>query len=68
VTLTDVQWILGEARLSTTQTYLNPLEDDVIASVLAYHARRAEGRSDPVPTSPVYRKESLDVLFGRASL
>ncbi|MHB8594442.1 MAG: tyrosine-type recombinase/integrase [Acidimicrobiales bacterium] len=67
VALTDVQWILGHARLSTTQTYLNPLEDEVIASVLAYHARRAEGRSDPTPTSSAYRKESLDVLFGRAS-
>jgi integrase len=67
VPVTDVQWILGHARLSTTQTYLNPLEEDVIASVLAYHARRAEGRTDPQPTSPAYREESLDVLFGRAS-
>lgn len=67
VALTDVQWILGHARLSTTQTYLNPLEDDVIASVLAYHARRAEGRADAAPTTSAYRKESLDVLFGRAS-
>ena len=67
VSVTDVQWILGHARLSTTQTYLNPLEEDVIASVLAYHARRAEGRTDPPLNSPAYRAESLDVLFGRAS-
>lgn len=65
VTVTDVQWILGHARLSTTQTYLNPLEDDVIESVLAYHARRAEARTEPPPASPGYRPESLDVLFAR---
>lgn len=65
VTITDVQWILGHARLSTTQTYLNPLEEDVIASVLAYHARRAEARTEPAPASPGYRPESLDVLFAR---
>lgn len=65
VALTDVQWILGHARLSTTQTYLNPLEDDVIASLLAYHARRAEARTEPAPASPGYRPESLDVLFAR---
>ncbi len=68
VSLTDVQWILGHARLSTTQTYVHPLEEDVIASVLAYHARRAEqnDRPDP-PTSPGYRSESLDVLFARVT-
>lgn len=65
VAITDVQWILGHARLSTTQTYLNPLDEDVIATVLAYHARRAEARTEPAPASPGYRPESLDVLFGR---
>lgn len=65
VPLTDVQWILGHARLSTTQTYLNPFEDDAIASVLAYHARRAQARTEPAPASPGYRPESLDVLFAR---
>ena len=38
--LADVQWVLGHARLSTTQLYLNPLPEDVIASVAAFHARR----------------------------
>ena len=37
--LTDVQWVLGHAHLSTTQQYLNPLTEDVIASVLAFHGR-----------------------------
>jgi len=65
VPLTEVQWVLGHARLSTTQFYLNPLEDDVITSVLAYHARRAAGNTDDASPVPAYRAESLDVLFGR---
>ena len=39
--LADIQWVLGHARLSTTQLYLTPVPDDVIASVAAFHARRA---------------------------
>jgi integrase len=60
--LTDVQWILGHAHLTTTQIYISPLPEDVIASVLAHHQRRAAPRPPP-PPSP-YRPESLDVLFG----
>ena len=30
VPLTDLQWVMGHARLSTTQRYLNPLPGDVI--------------------------------------
>src|SRR5712671_1930049 len=37
VPLTDVRWVMGHAHLSTTQQYLNPLTEDVIASVLAFH-------------------------------
>lgn len=63
LSLTDVQWVLGHARLATTQLYLNPLAEDVIASVLAYHARRAApSAGDPAPVT-TYRPESLDVLF-----
>jgi integrase len=63
--LTDVQWILGHAHLSTTQRYLNPVVGDVIASVLAFHARRGDG--DPVsPPAAEYRAESLQILFGEA--
>ena len=43
VPLTDVQWILGHAQLTTTQIYTTPTSEDVIASVLAHHARRADG-------------------------
>jgi len=60
--LTDVQWILGHAHLTTTQIYISPLPEDVIASVLAHHQRRAAPKPTP-PPSP-YRPESLDVLFG----
>ena len=42
VSLCDVQWVMGHAHLSTTQRYLNPLTQDVIEGVLAFHARRAE--------------------------
>ena len=41
--LTDLQWVLGHAHLSTTQRYLNPLADDVIEAVLAFHARQRRG-------------------------
>jgi integrase len=67
--LTDVQWVLGHARLGTTQKYVTPLPGDVIASVAAFHVRRAgrqempEGGDRDVP-SPGYRPESLKILFG----
>jgi site-specific recombinase XerC len=68
--LTDVQAVLGHAQLSTTQIYTTPTSEDVIASVLAHHARRADGRV-PAADAPQdaaklrYRPESLEVLFGR---
>ena len=39
--LTDVQWVLGHAHLSTTQLYLTAPDEDVIAAVVAHHARTA---------------------------
>jgi site-specific recombinase XerC len=66
--LTDVQWVLGHARLSTTQKYVTPLPGDVIASVAAFHARRAGPQAMPEGDQDVlssgYRPESLKVLFG----
>ena len=69
--LTDVQTVLGHAQLSTTQIYTTPLEEDVIASVLAHYARRADGQA-PSPGAPGidaaalrYSPESLEILFGR---
>jgi hypothetical protein len=71
--LTDVQWVLGHAHLSTTQLYLTPMPGDVIAEVLAHHRRvehAAAAAAGGVPDAGVvaapggYRRESLDVLFG----
>ena len=64
--LTDVQWVLGHAQLTTTQLYLTPRREDVIRRVLAHHAeqtRQATQRARPAP-APGYRPETLDVLFG----
>jgi site-specific recombinase XerD len=64
--LTDVQFVLGHAQLSTTQIYLTPRKQDVIRRVLAHHAeqtQRARERA-AVTSAPGYRPESLDVLFG----
>ena len=77
--LTDVQWVLGHAHLSTTQLYLTPMPADVIAGVLAHHRRGRPGAvGDPVggvdgatgsapltAAASMYRQDSLDVLFGR---
>lgn len=63
VPLTDVQWVLGHAHLSTTQRYLNPVTEDVIAGVLAFHARQREPHPTPPPAAG-YRAESLQILFG----
>lgn len=63
--ITDVQWVLGHARLSTTQRYVTPTAEDVIEGVLAHHRRQAEKQKEPAAPSLHYRPESLDVLFGR---
>ena len=65
--LTDVQAVLGHARLTTTQIYTTPRKEDVIRRVLAHHAeqvRQGAERKTPVP-APGYRPETMDVLFGR---
>jgi integrase len=64
--LTDVQYVLGHAQLSTTQIYLTPRAEDVIRRLLEHHAeqtRRAAERVKPAP-APGYRPETLEVLFG----
>ncbi len=65
VPITDVQWILGHQSLSTTQAYVVPTAEDVIASALAHHRRAGQPESRPEPPPSRYRPESLDVLFGR---
>jgi site-specific recombinase XerD len=64
--LTDVQYVLGHALLSTTQIYLTPRKEEVIRRILAHHAdqtRQASKRAAP-PAAPGYRADSLAVLFG----
>jgi integrase len=61
--LTDVQWVLGHAQLTTTQRYTAAPAEEVIASVLAHHARRASAPSSPAASTPGYRSASLNVLF-----
>ena len=65
--LTDVQWVLGHAHLSTTQLYLTAPDEDVIAAVVAHHARRerAPAGQGGAGAASGYRPESLSVLFGQ---
>jgi site-specific recombinase XerD len=65
--LADVQWVLGHARLSTTQVYLTPSRDEVITEVRAHHARQARQQEQPLPPAAGYDPRSLGVLFGRPS-
>jgi site-specific recombinase XerD len=66
--LTDVQWVLGHAHLTTTEIYLTPTRDEVIEGVLAHHARQSRVEKAPPPQpAPGYDPQSLSVLFGRPS-
>jgi integrase len=69
LSLTDVQWVMGHAHLSTTEIYLTPTRDEVIEGVLAHHARQlSRVREAPPPQpAPGYDPKSLSVLFGRPS-
>ena len=64
-----MQWVLGHAQLATTQLYMSAPADEVIAGVLAHHARMAAGKERPPGAEPLpglwYRPESLETLFGR---
>ena len=65
--LTDVQYVLGHAQLTTTQLYLTPRREDVVRRLLAHHegqARNAAARQASVP-APGYRPDTLEVLFGK---
>jgi hypothetical protein len=65
MSLTDVQWQLGHAHLETTEVYLRPRDDEVVARVREHHQRRAEAPLSP--PSGAYRPEVLRTLLGGAS-
>ena len=62
-TLVDVQTVLRHASVTTTQIYTQPHLDDLIAKVLAHHARPAA----PPPTlDPCYDPAAVHELLGLA--
>ncbi|MEV4112447.1 tyrosine-type recombinase/integrase [Nonomuraea sp. NPDC049695] len=64
--ITDVQWILGHASLSTTQLYTLPGQDEVIAHAVAhYDRRRQQAPVSVTPPAAGYNPRSLDILYGR---
>jgi site-specific recombinase XerD len=67
LSLSDVQWVLGHAHLSTTQIYLRPREDEIVARVLD-HQRTRRDVPPPSPSLPhgTYRPEVLAALLGSA--
>jgi hypothetical protein len=67
LSLTDVQWVLGHAQVTTTQIYLEPSEEEVIQRVRD-HQRRLAGRAAPAPQPPGggYRPGALETLLGAA--
>jgi site-specific recombinase XerD len=64
VSLTDVQWVLAHAHLSTPQIYLQAGDDEVIETIRAHHARRNAAVQRPTVPAPDYSPESLRTLFG----
>jgi integrase len=64
--LTDVEFVLGHALLSTTQLYLTPRKEEVIRRMLAHHAQQSRQAAQRAasPVAPGYRPDTLAVLFG----
>ncbi|MFG2416707.1 tyrosine-type recombinase/integrase [Streptomyces goshikiensis] len=66
MSLLYVKEILGHRHLSTTQRYLVPALDEVIAAGLAHLARQQKLRENQTPalSAPAYSPDSLNILFG----
>ncbi|GAA0896734.1 site-specific integrase [Streptomyces asiaticus] len=64
--LTDVQWVLGHAHLTTTQIYVPAGRDEVVEAVRAHHERQAHQARMPAVPAAGYRTEALNDLFGRS--
>ena len=68
--LTDVQFVLGHAQLTTTQIYLTPRKEDVIRRVLAHHGEQTRQAADAgasAPRRPATGPRPWTVLFGNGS-
>jgi site-specific recombinase XerD len=67
LSLSDVQWVLGHAQVTTTQIYLEPNEEEVIHRVRDHQRRLAEpAPAVPQPPARKYRPGVLEVLLGAA--
>lgn len=64
LSLTDVQWVLGHAHLSTTELYLRPRPQEVVTKVLHHHRARLQRPAPPPPGTGSYSAEVLSVLLG----
>jgi site-specific recombinase XerD len=65
LSLTDVQWVLGHAQLTTTQIYLRPRPDEVVTRVLEHHRTRGQRSVPPPPSGGAgYSADVLEVLLG----
>jgi site-specific recombinase XerD len=67
MSLTDVQWVLGHAQLTTTQIYLEPRQEEVIQRVRQHHAQQAaDAQTSAAAPAPAegYRPEVWSALFG----
>lgn len=68
MSLSDVQWVAGHAHISTTEIYLEPSQDQVVAAVLAHQdGLRREATAPPRPPAPGYRPEVMATLLGRVA-
>jgi integrase len=69
LSLSDVQWVLGHENITTTQLYLRPREDEVVARVLGHHRDRSQRPAAPTQLleGSGYSPEVLDLLLGGGS-
>lgn len=65
--LTDVQWLLGHARLTSTQIYTEPDSGEVVERMRGHWAQLAEPRPPARPAAG-YDPEVLRTLLGGAAL
>jgi hypothetical protein len=64
--LVDLQWLLGHARITATQIYLRPRQEEVVGRLRQYHLRRTTQPDTAPPVLPDggYRTEVLTALLG----